>query len=173
LLELIKQRRSIRRYTAEPVEESAVGALLEAAMAAPSANNRRPWEFVVVTEAPLRQALAGIHRWSYMCAQAPVVLAVLADPDADPDHWVEDAAAATQNLLLAATAQGLGSVWVAVHPRPEREAAVRRILQVPDRLRVLCLVAVGHPAETRPARRNPYEVAKVHGERYGRPWVQS
>ena len=166
-LDLIQRRRSIRRYTPEPVPETAIHLLLEAAQAAPSASNRRPWEFVVVTDAARRRELSSIHRWSYMCADAPVVFAVLADAEASA-HWVEDTSAATENLLLAAAGLGLGAVWVAIYTKPEREAEVRRILGVPDRLRVLCLIPVGHPDEIKEPR-SKYEDRKVHRERYANP----
>ena len=165
MLDLIKARRSIRKYSAEPVTDEQVRAMLEAAMAAPSANNAQPWEFVVVRDAELRRRLAATHSWSYMAADAPVVFVVLGDPR-QSDHWVEDTSAATQNLLLAATALGLGGVWVGIYPRREREEHVRKALGIPDDRRVLCLVPVGHPAERKPPRMQ-YDAAKVHYDRYG------
>ncbi len=164
MLELIKARRSIRKYTDEPVTDEQVRAMLEAAMAAPSANNAQPWEFVVVRDADLRQQLAATHSWSYMAADAPVVFVVLGDARRS-DHWVEDTSAATQNLLLSATALGLGAVWVGIYPRAEREAHVRKALGIPEGKRVLCLVQVGHPAEQKPPR-TQYDAAKVHCDRY-------
>jgi nitroreductase len=165
MLDLIKGRRSIRAYTGDDVTDEQVRALLEAAMAAPSASNKQPWEFVVVRDPQRRLALARLKQWSYMCEHAPVVFAVLADGAASA-HWVSDASAATENLLLAATGLGLGGVWIAIYPRPELEAQVRQILEIPDRLRVLCLVAVGHPAEVKPPR-TQYKDSKVHHDVYG------
>lgn len=161
----ILKRRSIRAYTEAPVSEGQVKAMLQAAMAAPSASDKRPWAFVVVRDPARRKTLAGTHRWSYMCASAPVVVAVVGDP-ATSDHWVEDCSAATENLLLAASELGLGAVWVAVYPREQREASVRQELGIPDSLRVLCLVPVGHPSETKDARTR-YEESKVHHETFG------
>lgn len=162
--EIILARRSIRRFTQEDVTAEQVRVLLQAAMAAPSANNRRPWHFIVVRDQQLRQQLARTHQWSYMAAEAPVVFVVCGEPSAS-DHWVEDTSAATQNLLLQATAMGLGSVWVAIYPRPEREEHVRRVLSIPDHVRVLCLVPVGHPAEQKPPR-TQYEETRVHYDRW-------
>lgn len=164
MLDLIKKRRSIREYTGEPVSEADVRAMLEAAMAAPSANNSQPWEFVVVRREDLRRRLAETHRWSTMCAAASVVFAVCGQPR-HSDHWVEDTSAATQNLLLAAAGLGLGAVWIGIYPRAQREEHVRKTLSIPDGLRVLCLVAVGHPAETKPAR-TQYDASKVHYDGY-------
>ena len=160
MLDLIKRRRSIRAYTDEPVSDADVKALLEAAMAAPSANDRRPWEFIVVRKDDLCRRLAEAHSWSYMCADAPVVFVVCGD-ERRSDHWVEDTSAATENLLLAAVGLGLGAVWVGIYPRPQREDHVRSVLGIPQALRVLCLVPVGHPAESKPPH-TKYDERKVH-----------
>ena len=160
VLSAIKKRRSIRRYTDQPVTDEQIRQLLEAAMAAPSASNIQPWEFVVVRDPALKRELARTHRWSYMAADAAVVFVVCANERAS-HHWVEDASAATENLLLAATALGLGAVWVAVYPDASREAHVRRVLGIPEGMRVLCLVPVGHPAEAKPPR-TKYSETKVH-----------
>lgn len=164
-LEWIFKRRSIRAYTDAPVSNEQIDALLRAAMAAPSANDVRPWAFVVVRAAERRKELAQAHQWSYMCANAQVVIAVIGDPSAS-SHWVEDCSAAAENLLLAASALNLGSVWVAIYPRQEREAHVRSLLDIPDNLRVLCLLPIGHPAEEKPPRTR-YEASKVYDEKFG------
>jgi nitroreductase len=164
VLDLIKKRRSIREYAADPVSDADVQAMLEAAMAAPSASNLKPWEFIVVRKEDLRQQLAKMKTWSYMCAAAPVVFAICGD-EGRSRHWVEDTSAATENLLLAAAGLGLGAVWIAVYPEQEYEEYVRNLLSIPDELRVLCLVAVGHPAETKPPR-TQYDESKVHYDGY-------
>jgi nitroreductase len=164
MLEQIKKRRSIREYTDQPLSDAEVRALLEAAMAAPSGNNRQPWEFIVVRREDLRRQLADMKRWSFMCASAPAVFVVCAD-EKRSDHWVEDASAAAENMLLAAVGMDLGGVWVAVYPRLDYEAYVRKLLNVPEALRVLCLVPVGHPAETKPPH-TKYDERKVHYDGY-------
>jgi nitroreductase len=161
----ILKRRSIRVYTDAPVTDEQVETLLRAAMAAPSANNVRPWAFVVVRAAEQRKALAEIHKWSSMCAKAPVVIVVLGEPESS-QHWVEDCSAATENLLLAAAGLDLGAVWVAIYPHTDCEARVRQLLEIPESFRVLCLVPVGQPAETK-SPRNRFEASKVHVETFG------
>ncbi len=165
VLEWILKRRSIRAFTDMPVSKDEEEILLRAAMAAPSANDVRPWAFVVVRDTERRKVLSKIHAWSYMCANAPLVIAVVGDPNAS-QHWVEDCSAATENLLLAVAGLDLGAVWVAVYPHPEREARVRQILSIPERFRVLCLVPVGQPAEKK-SPRTRYEESKVYHERFG------
>jgi len=164
MLELIKKRRSIREYTAEAVSDEQVRILLEAAMAAPSASNLKPWEFVVVRGRDLCRRLADTHPYSEMCASAAAVF-VVCGRERESHHWVEDTSAATQNLLLAAAGLGLGAVWVAVYPMVGREAYVRELLGIPDTLRVLCLVPLGYPAESKPPR-TQYDPRRVHYERY-------
>lgn len=166
VLQWIMRRRSIRKYTHEPVSDEQIQALLQAAMAAPSANDVRPWSFVVVRDAEKRRALAAIKEWAFMCAQAPVVFAVLGNPDLS-DHWIEDCSAAAENLLLAAPGLGLGGVWVAIYPRVVYEKQVKALLNIPANWRVLCLLAVGHPAETKPARTR-YEASKVYFEAFAK-----
>ena len=166
MLELIKKRRSIRKFTNAPVSDADIQTLLEAAMAAPSANDLRPWEFVVVRRPELRRRLADMKQWSYMAADAPVVFVVCGHEQSSA-HWVEDASAATENLLLAAVALDLGGVWVAVYPDQPREQYAREALGIPAELRVLCMVPVGHPAESRRAD-TKYDAAKVHYDGYSK-----
>jgi nitroreductase len=164
MLDLIKKRRSIRQYTDEPVSDADVKALLEAAMAAPSADNLQPWEFVVVREEGLRRQLAETHPWSRMCAGAPVVF-VVCGHERRSVHWVDDTSAATENLLLAAAGLDLGAVWVGIYPHKRHEEHVRSVLNIPRGLRVLCLVPVGHPAESKPPH-TKYAERKVHYDRW-------
>jgi nitroreductase len=165
VLDAIRKRRSIREYTPLPLTEEQVRLLLEAAMLAPSANDSRPWEFVVVRDEALRMQLARTHSWSGMAAQAPAVFVMLGDERRSPRHWVEDTSAATENLLVQAAAMGLGAVWVAVYPEQSREEYVRQALGIPAHLRVLCLVPVGHPASPKPPR-DRFEEKRVHYDRY-------
>jgi nitroreductase len=164
-------RRSIRAFTSEPVRPEQVEMLLRAAMAAPSAGNRKPWHFVIVTDAAVRQALAQAHPHAAMIAQAPVGIVPCGDPALSfpgrSEYWVQDLAAATENILLAATGLGLGSVWCGVHPVPERVEAVRRVLGVPDSVIPFALIAVGHPAEHKEPR-TQYDAERVHRNRWER-----
>ncbi len=164
MLDIIKKRRSIRKYTDKPLSDDDVRTLLEAAMAAPSADNLQPWEFIVVDAEGKREELSKTHPWSKMGADAPIVFVVCAD-ERRSRHWVEDASAATENLLLEAAGRGLGAVWVGVYPNTGYEKHVRETLDVPDSLRVLCLVPVGHPAESKPPR-TKFNESKVHHNVY-------
>lgn len=169
-LEAILARRSIRRFTAEDVTPEDERTLIEAAFAAPSSNNARPWHFVVVREAETRTQLAGVHQWSSLLARSPLVIAVLGRADATA--WVEDGAAATENLLVAATALGLGTCWVGIWengPKPHAdEVATLAILgTTPKEYRCLCLIGVGHPVDRKPPR-TQLQPTKLSYERVGR-----
>jgi nitroreductase len=164
-LELIMRRRSIREYAKRPVGQEQITRLLQAAMAAPSGRDARPWEFVVVTDAERRRRLSQTHQFSAMAAAAPVVFVVCGRPDVSP-YWVEDCSAATENLLLEATSLGLGGVWVGIYPGEAREAHVRAVVDLPEEVRPLCLVPVGYPAEPLPARTR-FEAARVHHNHFG------
>lgn len=164
-LELIYARRSIRHFTGEPVSRELEDELLRAAMAAPSARNMRPWHFVVVRERGTLDAIAEAHPHAAMLRQATLCLAVLGDPEVYGEYWIQDCAAATQNILLAATGLGLGACWLGMHPREERKRAVRPLLSIPETMEILSLVAVGHPAEEKEPR-TQFEAARVHREKW-------
>ena len=167
-IDLIKGRRSIRRYEHRPVPEELVTQLLEAAMAAPSASNETPWHFILVTRRDLLDQLAERHPYARMLTDAPLCIVPCGDLTLVPEglsgeFWIQDLSAATQNLLLAATALGLGAVWCGVHPRPERVDMVREVLSIPQRAVPLCLIPVGFPAEDKPPR-TQYDPERVHRE---------
>jgi nitroreductase len=165
LIQTIFARRSVRAYTDAPVSEENVTTLLEAAMAAPSASNLKPWHFVVVAGRQALDDLAEAHPHAKMLFQAPLCIAVCGDTSISARYWVQDCSAATENLLLAATALGLGSVWLGVYPRQERIAVVRELLGLPEAVVPLNLIAVGYPAEEKEPR-TQYEATRVHHERW-------
>jgi len=163
-LNIVFSRRSIREYTGEPVGEADIRSVLEAGMAAPSASNRKPWHFIVATDREVLRALADGHPYGKMLANAAVGIAVCGDP-AISDWWVLDCAAATENILIAAAGLGLGGVWLGCHGRPEREQAVRDVLGIPERIGVLSLLSIGHPAEAEEPR-TQFDPGRVHRDRW-------
>ena len=163
-LDVIMTRTSIRAYRDCPVGADTVELLLRAAMAAPSAVNRQPWAFVVVDDRELLRELSGALPFAKMAAHAPLAVVVCGDlsrnPGASGDWWVMDASAASENLLLAAHALGLGAVWTGVYPRDERVEAVRRVLGLPADVVPLNLIPVGYPADN-PAPKQKWNPANV------------
>ena len=163
-LAIIKNRRSIRRFTDQAVDKETITLLLEAAMAAPSAMNAQPWEFVVITEKETMDKFRSALMFAKM--NAPAAICVLGSSrmqkgKAGDKFWVQDCSAATENILLAATALGLGSVWVGVHPVALFTRQVKRILNLPEGVTPLNLVYIGYPAEQKTPR-TQYEESRVH-----------
>jgi len=163
-LDIIFARRSIRRYTGEPVTEAEITSLLEAGMAAPSASNRKPWHFCVITDKAALKVLAEAHPYGKMLTEAELAIAVCGDP-AISSWWVQDCTAATENILVAASGLGLGAVWLGCHNVDEREQVVRDVAGIPAKIGVLCLISVGRPGETKEAR-TQYDPDRVHGNRW-------
>jgi nitroreductase len=164
-IDIIFSRRSIRKYSDKPVSEEKIRTLLEAAMAAPSASDRKPWHFVVITEREILNQLAKAHSYAKMLYEAPLCISICGDPSISKRFWVQDCSAATENLLLAATALGLGAVWCGVYPRQERVDAIREILDIEEPIIPLNLIAVGHPAEEKGSR-TQYDGGRVHREKW-------
>lgn len=162
-LEAISTRRSIRKYQDRPVPDELLRVILSAAMSAPSANNAQPWQFVVITERGLLEELPKIHPNAVMAAGAALAILVCGDMslEVSPGYWVVDCAAAVQNLLLAAHAQGLGAVWCGVYPKKDRIAAFQQFLRLPNHIVPHSLVPVGYPAEKH-ARVDRYRADRVH-----------
>ena len=165
LINMIFTRRSIRKYTVEPVSEKDIKTILEAAMAAPSASNRKPWHFIVVTNRKILNNLAKAHPYGKMLSEAPLCIAVCGDKTISTRSWVQDCSAAAENLLLAATAVGLGAVWLGVHPREERINPISRVLNIPENIVPLNLISIGHPAEKKEPR-TQYDELRVHHEHW-------
>jgi nitroreductase len=167
-LETIFHRRSIRKYTDRPVEPEKLDLLLQAAMAAPSAMNCKPWEFILVTDpeklAQFRQRLVFGDR------NAPAAIVVCGNPGLSTNpaarlFWVQDCSAATENILIAAVGLGLGTVWIGVHPVADFVKTVRAIMLLPKKVTPLCIVYVGYPVDDKPSR-TQYDDQRVHRQEY-------
>ena len=152
MLETIMTRTSIRQYTDQPVEKEKIEAMLRAGMAAPTAVNAQPWHFVVVSDKAKLGELAAANPHAGMLKSAPLAIVVCGDmtkalEGKGRQFWIQDCSAATENILLAAHAQGLGAVWTALYPMEERIQPVSEALKLPDTLIPLCTVVIGYPAE--------------------------
>jgi nitroreductase len=163
----IHTRRSIRKYTNEPVPDELVEEVLRAAMMAPSAGNQQPWHFIVIRDRELLDSIPEVHPHSKMIPGAPMAIMVCGDlrVGKHKELWVQDCSAATQNLLLAAHAKGLGAVWLGVFPYGDRVEGLRRIFEVPEHMMPFSLVPIGWPNETKPEPER-YDPARVHQDRW-------
>jgi nitroreductase len=165
VLKTIQDRRSVRRYTGRPLSREILETLVRAGMAAPSSRDTRHWYFIVVDDEGVIQKLTEGLPYAKMLLTAKHAIIVASDlaqahGGAETDYWVQDCAAAVQNILLAAHAQGLGACWTAAHPRPERVSFVKSLLRLPESVMPLAVVAVGHPAgEDKP--RDKFDPARL------------
>jgi nitroreductase len=145
-MDAIMKRRSVRSFTANPVPANIVEEIVDAGRLAPTARNVQPWEFVAVANPDTRRAIAQLATTGPFIADAPLCIAVFCK---DTKYWLEDGCAATENIIIAARAHGLGHCWVAGEKKPYA-AAVSELLGVPDGYRLVSLIATGHPKEDPP-----------------------
>ncbi|HEY51078.1 MAG TPA: nitroreductase family protein [Dehalococcoidia bacterium] len=162
-MEAILSRRSIRRYSGESVSEELIKELLQAAMSAPSASNEQPWQFVIIDDRRILDEIPRFHPYAHMLKEASWAIAVCGDLNLEmmSGYWIQDCSAATQNILLAAHARGLGAVWLGVYPNGERVKTVQKLLGLPENVMPLCFISIGYPAEKKPPS-NRYNESRVH-----------
>lgn len=163
-LEAITTRRSVRSFRPDPIAAEVEQSLLTAAMAGPSTGNQQPWQFVVLRDRARLDDLAGSHAaYKHALSQAPLAVVVCADMGLSKygDHWIIDCAIATQNLLLAAHAWGLGAVWMGCVFMDDRMGAVRGSLGLPEHVVPFAVVPIGlRNAPIAPVDR--YQPERVH-----------
>lgn len=165
-MEAIFTRRSIRKYKDQPVDEGQIQQMLRAAMYAPSAGNEKPWHFVIVKDREKLSEITHIHPHTQMLKEAPLAIIVCADirdVKYDGDFWIQDIAASVQNILLQGKALGLGTCWCGVYPKKELVDNISRLIDLPEYIIPVAIVAVGHPAEEREVRER-YNPDRVHYE---------
>ncbi len=162
-LTAIFTRRSVRQYTPKPVSREVVREILKAAMSAPSAGNERPWHFIILTDRTLLDEIPKFHPYSAMLKQAHAAILVCCDParEKHKGYWVLDCAAASQNMLIAAHAKGLGSVWCGVYPTEDRVRNLQLLLKLPENIIPFSLLPLGFPAETKETA-DRYDASRVH-----------
>ena len=166
-LDTIFTRRSIRKYTDRVVPDELLTDLLKAAMAAPSAGNEQAWQFIVIRDRAILDAIPKFHPYAAMLKYASVAILVCGDLTLEKHkgYWVQDCSAATQNLLLAAAATGLGAVWTGVYPMEDRVAGMRKLLILPEHIVPLSLVPIGYPAE-HPGRSERFDQSRIHRDHW-------
>jgi nitroreductase len=168
ILDIILSRRSIRQFTPEAMDRETLILLLKAAMAAPTACNSQPWEFIVVTEPETLDLIRSRFLFARYNAPAAIVVCGNADIAHNTEgrkSWVQDCSAATENILIAATGMGLGAVWIGVYPYPSKIKPLSEALGIPVQVTPLSLVLVGHPAEQKQPR-TQYDEHKVYWQCY-------
>jgi nitroreductase len=153
-LDIIKGRRSIRKYLPREVEKTKINQILEAAQWAPSASNKQPWHFIVVQDSVTRTRLGQLHPHGRFMKQSPVVIVVLGNPEVHPKYYLCDPHQAVQNILLSAHWLGLGSCWMGVRGA-SFEDDFKEILGIPKHFSVVCTISIGYPDHKRKSTRLP------------------
>ena len=164
VLENIAERKSVRKYLNKTVEEDKIDAMVKAGMAAPSGMDRRPWEFVVVTDREALDSMAAKLPYAKMLTNAPLAIVVCGDTTRS-SYWYLDCSAATQNVLLAAEALGLGAVWTAAYPYEDRIDVVRQNTGLPEKIVPLCVIPIGYPDGPQKAK-DKFDLQRVHRNKY-------
>jgi len=158
-LEAIRKRRSVRKYTGDPIPREDLEKIVDAGRLAASGSNRQPWDFIVVTDRGMIDQLKVAAQWM---EKAAAIIAVVMDPSSR--WWIEDGSAAVENMLIASTALGYGSCWLEGYTLP-REEEFKALLDIPKEKRLLTLVPIGVPAEWPTKGKKPLEEV-IHWERY-------
>lgn len=169
VIENIMTRTSVRNFTGEPVGADTLETIVKAGMAAPTAINAQPWAFVVVTERAVLDSLMAVHPYSNLKTASAAII-VCGDMEkaiegAGRDFWIQDCSAATENILLAAHAYGLGAVWCGVYPNPDRIPGVIQVLSLPDAIVPLNIVTIGHPVSAQEPK-DKWNPANVHYQKW-------
>ena len=168
-LHFIYSRRSVRKFEKKPVSASMITDLMESAMAAPSAVAKDPWHFIVIQDSKMLHRVADILPHGQMLRQAGAGIIVVGDitlaHDQLESYMLQDLSAAVENILLAATALGLGSCWLGIHPRAERITDIRKLFNLPENIIPMCGIALGWPAD-QPPPRTRYKQERVHMEQW-------
>lgn len=168
LFEGLLSRRSIRRYTGEKIDETIIISVVRAGMYAPSANNKRPWHFIVVDDREVFEKIMKVHPYSSMLSEASHAIIVCGDEKLQngPGYYVLDCSAATQNILLAAHALGFGAVWLGVEPRSDRKKAISEIFGLPEHVHPVSIVSIGVPIKIAGKMPSRFEPGKIRRNRW-------
>jgi nitroreductase len=161
-------RRSIRKFTGTRIEDENIIAIIKAGMYAPSANNTRPWHFIVVDDKEIMKRIMEVHPYSSMLSLASHAILICGDEKLQngPGYYILDCSAATQNILLAAHALGFGAVWLGVEPRKERIKAMKGIFGLPEHITPVSIIAIGIPVKISDKIPQRFEPKKIRKNRW-------
>lgn len=168
VIDNIMTRTSIRQFAAQPVTDEQVETLLRCGLAAPTAVNAQPWEFIVVRDRAILDTLGTRYPNTRISENVSVAIVPCGNLEKAfskaPDFWIQDVSAATENILLAAHAMGLGAVWTGVYPT-DKVVPVQQLMNLPEHIIPLCIIPIGYPAED-PAPKDKYKPEIIHYDRW-------
>jgi nitroreductase len=165
-MDILLERKSVRKYTDEQVKDEDLKYILRAAMSAPTARNARCYSFIVIKDKETHKKIAAVHPAAQMILQAPLAVLVVGDADKVYGNYLpQDCGAATQNMLLAATAKGYGCVWCGVYGNANRQAALEELFSLPPNIKAFSVVVIGKSADNSPAK-NGWDETKIKYEKW-------
>lgn len=164
-LETIFNRKSVRKYTTQPIGKDKLEMLVRAGMAAPSSKDRRPWEFIIVTDRELLDTLGNGLPLARMLKETQQAIVVCGDTVKSSNAWFLDCSAAAQNILLAAQSMGLGGVWTAAFPYPDRMKIIQETLKLPDNILPLTIIPIGYP-EGQEKPKDKFNAKQIHYNKF-------
>lgn len=167
ILNLIKTRRSIRKFKNAKIDDESINTLLESAMYAPSARNEQPWHFIVVEDKDVLQKITEVHPHAKMLLEASHAIVVVANINLERStgNWPVDCAAATQNILLTAHSMGIGSVWLGVYSREERMEGIKTLFNLPENVKPFSIIALGFPNEEIETPKR-FDITRIHKNKW-------
>jgi len=169
VLSVIQSRKSVRNYTDKLVSKEDLNTIMRAGMAAPSGHDTRPWQFIAITDRGTMLELRKELEWARGLDGSPAAIVVCGDMSKvdkrNPEFWITDTSAATQNILLAIEAMGLGGVWSTLYPGDERMQHARKILNLPDHIMPMCVIPLGYPTGVEKAK-DKYNADDIHWEKW-------
>jgi nitroreductase len=163
-MDIIFKRRSIRKYESKLISEDKIKKIIQAGMCAPSAGDERPWHFIVINKREVLDKIPSVHPYSNMIKEAPLAILICGDLNLEKHtgFWIEDCSAATENVLLAATSFGLGSIWLGVYPREDRVNGLKKLFDINDeKIIPFSLIPIGYPAEIK-SPKDIYDKDRIH-----------
>jgi nitroreductase len=166
-LEAILTRRSVRNYIKKPISDQNIKELLDCAMSAPSAGNEQPWHFIIIDDPNILSKVPSFHNHAQMLNDASCAILVCGDMNLDKHNgmWIQDCAAATQNILIAIRAKELGAVWLGIFPRKVRIKGMNDLLNLPDNIMPFSLISIGHPA-VKQEKSNRFDESRIHHNKW-------
>ncbi|MCK4332817.1 MAG: nitroreductase family protein [Thermoplasmatales archaeon] len=167
-MDAILKRRSIRKYTKQPIPDKIIKELLEAAVSAPSAGNQQPWHFIIIDDRKIFNEIPKFHSRAKMLKDADKAILVCGDLSLEKfkGYWILDCSAATENILITAHAKGLGACWLGIYPREERIVGMKKLLRsIPEHVVPLSLISLGFPAEQKTSE-DRYNSSRIHHNKW-------
>lgn len=167
-MNVLLNRRSIRSYTDKDIPNDIIMDILKGGMYAPSGGNEQPWDFIVIKDKSMLEKITEIHPYAKALLQCNAAILVCGNLEKErfPGLWIQDCSACTQNMLLAATAHGLGSLWLGIYPEEDRVEGLREMFSLPSHIVPFSIVSLGYAAEEKAVPQDRFKEENIHIEKW-------